>query len=234
MSFFKRRRNYSTSSMDPSDEGLEGVYNELGSSKCKKFIRLSPSSKKKHSKSRDLDGSVPGSSGVPHSNNDMAKSRDDQRVPNGLDIEHEPDLKQTFEMFDKNNDGKISCEELGCVLRTLGHEHSPKEVEDMIKNADTNENGYVEYDEFITMMRRFKENDDLKDDPNSSEAKKREAFKVFDMDGNGYIDKHELKYVMRRLGENLSDEDLKAMFNEADLNGDGLIDFEEFSRLNMA
>ena len=61
---------------------------------------------------------------------------------------------------------------------------------------------------------------------NNDEARKREAFAVFDMDGNGYIDKHELKYVMRRLGENLSDEDLKAMFSEADINGDGLIDYD--------
>ena len=53
-----------------------------------------------------------------------------------------------------------------------------------------------------------------------------ETFKVFDMDGNGYIDKHELRYVMRRLGENLSEEDTKAMFQLADLNGDGLIDFD--------
>lgn len=41
-------------------------------------------------------------------------------------------------MFDKNHDGKISSEELGCVLRTLGHNHSSKEVEEMIKNVDTN------------------------------------------------------------------------------------------------
>ena len=41
-------------------------------------------------------------------------------------------------MFDKNKDGKISSEELGCVLRTLGHEHTKQEVDDMIKNADTN------------------------------------------------------------------------------------------------
>ena len=76
------------------------------------------------------------------------------------------------------------------------------------------------------MMRRFSESDEAKYDPESEEAKKREAFKVFDMDGNGYIDKHELRYVMRRLGENLSDEDLHAMFKAADLNEDGLIDFE--------
>ena len=48
------------------------------------------------------------------------------------------DLLHVFQMFDKNKDGKISSEELGCVLRTLGHEHSQKEVDDMIKNADTN------------------------------------------------------------------------------------------------
>ena len=88
------------------------------------------------------------------------------------------------------------------------------------------ENGYVEFDEFMTMMRRHKENDEAELDPDSAEAKKREAFKVFDMDGNGFIDKHELKYVMRRLGENLSEDDLKAMFHEADLNGDGYIDYE--------
>ena len=48
------------------------------------------------------------------------------------------ELKHVFDMFDKNNDGKISSEELGCVLRTLGHNHSPIEVEEMIKNVDTN------------------------------------------------------------------------------------------------
>lgn len=163
----------------------------------------------------------------------MANAKTEQRIPNGVK-DKDADLRHVFEMFDKNKDGKISSEELGCVLRTLGHEHTAKEVEDMIKNADTNENGYVEFDEFMTMMHRHKEHDETELDPNSAEAKKMEAFKVFDMDGNGYIDKHELKYVMRRLGENLSDDDLKAMFSEADINGDGLIDFEEFSRLHMA
>lgn len=47
-------------------------------------------------------------------------------------------MKQAFDMFDKNNDGKISCDELGCVLRTLGHEYSQMEIEDMIKHADIN------------------------------------------------------------------------------------------------
>lgn len=202
-------------------------------SKCKKLIRLSPSSssKKRHSKQKeaalacDLEPEHSGSG------SNMAK-KSEQRVTNGPSDKDIQELKQAFDMFDKNHDGKISSEELGCVLRTLGHNHSSKEVEEMIKNVDTNENGFVEYDEFLNMMLRASKEQHTAS--SSDEARKREAFAVFDMDGNGYIDKHELKYVMRRLGENLSDDDLRAMFTEADLNGDGLIDYDEFSRLHMA
>lgn len=45
------------------------------------------------------------------------------------------------------------------------------------------------------------------------------------MDGNGYIDKYELRYIMWWFGENFLDEDIKEMFKEVDLNGDGLIDY---------
>lgn len=49
---------------------------------------------------------------------------------------------------------------------------------------------------------------------------------VFDIDGNGVIDADELRLTMRNLGENLSDEDVKAMIRAADKNGDGKIDYE--------
>jgi Ca2+-binding EF-hand superfamily protein len=48
------------------------------------------------------------------------------------------DMKQAFDLFDKNNDGKISSDELGRVLRTLGHNYSNEEVQEMISNVDTN------------------------------------------------------------------------------------------------
>ena len=47
-------------------------------------------------------------------------------------------MKQAFDLFDKNHDGRISSDELGMVLRTLGHNYSQAEVEEMIKTADTN------------------------------------------------------------------------------------------------
>ena len=56
----------------------------------------------------------------------------------------------------------------------------------------------------------------------------REAFKVFDSDGNGFINAVELRQVMLNLGEKLTEEEVEMMIKEADTNGDGLVNYEEF------
>lgn len=68
-------------------------------------------------------------------------------------------MKQAFDLFDKNHDGRISSDELGRVLRTLGHDHSQEEVEDMIKTADTNGEskplmGSIKYITLVLMSRQ--------------------------------------------------------------------------------
>ena len=58
------------------------------------------------------------------------------------------------------------------------------------------------------------------------ETEYREAFRVFDKDGNGFIDKQELKEVMGALGEQLTDKEVNKMMKEADLDGDGKVNYE--------
>jgi hypothetical protein len=57
------------------------------------------------------------------------------------------------------------------------------------------------------------------------------AFRLFDGDGTGRITFKNLKRVAKELGENLTDEELQEMIDEADRNGDGEIDEEEFLRI---
>ena len=49
---------------------------------------------------------------------------------------------------------------------------------------------------------------------------------VFDRDGNGFIDEQELRHVLSNLGERLTDSEVHEMMQEADVNGDGKIDYE--------
>lgn len=68
---------------------------------------------------------------------------------------------------------------------------------------------------------------------NDSEVELIEAFKVFARDGNGKISAHELRYVMLSSGEDLTEQDIQEMLPEADTDGDGFIDYEEFVRIMM-
>ncbi len=49
-------------------------------------------------------------------------------------------------------------------------------------------------------------------------------------DGNGYISAAELRHVMTNLGEKLTDEEVDEMIREADIDGDGQVNYEGISK----
>mgnify|MGYP003710829761 CR=1 FL=1 len=137
------------------------------------------------------------------------------------------EFKEAFSLFDKDGDGTITTKELGTVMRSLGQNPTEAELQDMINEVDADGNGTIDFPEFLTMMaRKMKDTD--------SEEEIKEAFKVFDKDGNGFISAAELRHVMTNLGEKLTDEEVDEMIREADVDGDGQINYEEFVKMLMA
>ncbi|KAG9048786.1 hypothetical protein FS837_012073 [Tulasnella sp. UAMH 9824] len=132
------------------------------------------------------------------------------------------EFKKAFSLFDKDGDGSISARELGDAMRTLGHNLSDSELQEMIKNADTDGTGAVTFPEFLTMMAKTS-------DP--EENRLQEVFKKFDVDGNGHINAKELKEATRALGQNMTDDEIDEMIKEADADGDGLVSYEEFAKM---
>ena len=50
--------------------------------------------------------------------------------------------------------------------------------------------------------------------------------RVFDKNNDGLISSMELRHVMTNLGEKLSEEEVDDMIKEADLDGDGMVNYE--------
>lgn len=144
-----------------------------------------------------------------------------------MDAARKTEVKAVFEMFDRNNDGFIDIKELKTAMQILlGTLQADEDIELLFNSADTDRNEAIDLDEFYLLMEKFLEGHQ---DTDASEAL--EVFKVFDIDGDGFIDCHELKQALISLGENVTEEDLKALFRAADKNGDNRIDLEEFKVL---
>jgi len=106
-------------------------------------------------------------------------------------------------------------------MRAIGQNPSEAEIQDMVNQVDKDGTGSIDFPEFLMMM-------SLKADAENAEDEIREAFQVFDGDGNGFINRQELAVVMGNMGESLTPAEIQGMIDEADVDGDGLINYEEF------
>ena len=141
--------------------------------------------------------------------------------------EQRKDLQDIFDQFDKDKDGKISGKELANAMISMGQNPTDDEINEMMREVDLNQDGKIDFDEFMILM--------TKSSPETqAEEEVINAFRVFDKEGNGLIASSELKHIMMTIGDKMSEEEAEEMVNEADIDEDGMINYEEFVRMMMA
>ncbi|OIT32141.1 PREDICTED: probable calcium-binding protein CML18 [Nicotiana attenuata] len=142
-------------------------------------------------------------------------------------------LKLVFKFIDANGDGKISPLELTEILLSLGHEElkaAEELAEVMVKEMDSDGDGFVDLDEFMSIM--GVENDQVFGDSTKDIDELRGAFLVFDADKNGVISAKELRRVLISLGcVNCSVKECRRMIKGVDKDGDGFVNFDEFKEM---
>ncbi|XP_065702391.1 centrin-2-like [Patagioenas fasciata] len=141
-----------------------------------------------------------------------------------LTEEQRQEVREAFELFDTDGTGAIDVKELKVAMRALGFEPKKEEIKKMISDTDTEGTGKINFNEFLAVMtRKMAEKD--------SREEILKAFRLFDDDETGKISFQNLKRVAKELGENITDEELKDMIDEADRDGDGEVNEQEFLRI---
>merc|ERR1712093_549339 len=131
--------------------------------------------------------------------------------------EEKKEFRKNFNLFDKKRTGAIPIADMGTVLRSLGQNPTEAELAALCEEVDKDKSGTIEFEEFVDLM--------------AEEIKN--AFLTFDADGSGFIDREELVNVLTTMGDPVDEETINGMIAEADLDGDGKINYAEFTKIML-
>ncbi|KAI0507131.1 hypothetical protein KFK09_013249 [Dendrobium nobile] len=127
------------------------------------------------------------------------------------------EMRRVFRKINSNGDGRISIEELRYFLSAIGRKDAAAEANSMMRVADLNKNGFIEFEEFMEVHQKGVTRNDIK-----------MAFWMFDENKDGRISAEEVLSMLRKLGEEVSLEDCRRMVSNIDKSGAGLVGMDDF------
>ena len=135
--------------------------------------------------------------------------------------EQKQEIREAFDLFDTDGSGTIDPKELKAAMQSLGFEAKNQTIYQMIGDIDKDNDGSIDFEEFLDMMTAKMSDKDTREDI-------QKVFNLFDDDQTGRITLRNLKRVAKELGETMSDAELMEMIERADTDQDGEISPDEF------
>merc|ERR1712072_42670 len=135
--------------------------------------------------------------------------------------------RKNFKLFDKDSSGKIPVHEMATVLRACGQNPTEAEVAILIEKVEKKKNGFIEFEEFCDLMSKTNK------DPGEMKELILSAFRTFDADNSGFIDRAELLNTLTTMVDKVDESMVTSMIEEADVDGDGKTNYDEFAKIML-
>lgn len=128
-------------------------------------------------------------------------------------------LKDTFDLFDHNEEGSISTTEVPEMFEALGLDATPEEIEACVNEMDADQSGFLDFPEFLLMMvTQMGDQDKVMDEVIK-------CFKAFDEDQTGMIKTKQIIEVMALMGDKMPKMDVEEMMMLAGIQS-GYVDYQ--------
>ena len=158
----------------------------------------------------------------------------------GLSEETIAQLREAFDMVDKDGSGQLSAREIFKLMKGIGNKMPMNEVQALIDEIDTSGNGELNFEEFCHLVKKVQDKKegreeepvlrsrpkrkDEEEEPNDEEAEEDrviKAFMTFDKNKKGKIKVAEFRYILEQLGYKYDTKFVDELFNEAELDENG-------------
>lgn len=135
------------------------------------------------------------------------------------------EYRDAFDLFDRDGNGKVSSDELGPLMRSLGSNPPDDHLQDLINEVDYDGDGVLNFTEFIDLMVNDRGADiDV-------ELELIEAFHSFDTEDTGLIDSADLREAFLRMDE--AQADVEDIIDATNVRVDRKITYDEFVALTV-
>jgi len=137
------------------------------------------------------------------------------------------DLKLVYDTFDIQDKGKMASPELKKAMKVLGFKVSKEQSRKIVRDVGSKHHGFLDFNEFLDVV--IEQQGDSRDVYDEI----LQGFKMFDYDKTSAISLDNLTQACYEAGVKLAKPDLQDMMEEADQNGDGIVDKEEFIKIML-
>lgn len=139
--------------------------------------------------------------------------------------EDKENFKNAFDAFDEDRDDLVETSEIGKLLRAVGFNPMPEEVQDMMEDINAPK---FDFKTFMYIVYRHARECD-------PEKELVDAFKVFDKDGSGKISVNTIREILKNLKQPFTDDQINELLAQAQnlIDKNNCVKYSEFVKIML-